>query len=187
MAWCLSTPEQIKFKFYVQSISHGHEYIALCGDNHQWSCTHCSQGNSKLWPNSRASWKLKSSQVAFNHWIGKEQSEPQALKPKVSDTLSIIACLIKRHVNRNYGKICSPTSNSKSTTYRKINSPTWSNQTGGGLVNFTYAYTKGSRQKTDILRSGWPDRKQMWKLWPIFSLKFDSLILKTHFISLWRV
>ena len=49
------------------------------------ACTHCSQGNSKLWPNSRASWKLKSSQVAFNHWIGKLQSEPQALKPKVSD------------------------------------------------------------------------------------------------------
>ena len=27
-----------------------------------------------------------------------------------------------------------------------------------------------------------PDRKQMWKFWSIFSLKFDSLILKTHFI-----
>ena len=32
-----------------------------------------------------------------------------------------------------------------------------------------------------------PDRKQMWKFWSIFSLKFDSLILKTHFISSWRV
>ena len=26
-----------------------------------------------------------------------------------------------------------------------------------------------------------PDRKQMWKLWPIFLLKIDSLILKTHY------
>ena len=31
-----------------------------------------------------------------------------------------------------------------------------------------------------------PDRKQMWKFWPIFFLKFDSLILNTHFISSWR-
>ena len=27
----------------------------------------------------------------------------------------------------------------------------------------------------------------MWKFWSFFSLKFDSLTLKTHFISLWRV
>ena len=32
-----------------------------------------------------------------------------------------------------------------------------------------------------------PERKQMWKFWPFFSLKFDSLLLKTHFISLWGV
>ena len=32
-----------------------------------------------------------------------------------------------------------------------------------------------------------PDRKQMWNFWPNFSLKFDSLILITHFIALWWV
>ena len=32
-----------------------------------------------------------------------------------------------------------------------------------------------------------PDHKQMWKCCPILSLKFASLILKTQFISLWRV
>ena len=32
-----------------------------------------------------------------------------------------------------------------------------------------------------------PDRKKMWKFWSIFSLIFDSLILKTHFTSLWGV
>ena len=32
-----------------------------------------------------------------------------------------------------------------------------------------------------------PYHKQMWKFWSFFSLKFDSLTLKTHFISLWRV
>ena len=32
-----------------------------------------------------------------------------------------------------------------------------------------------------------PDRKQMREFWPIFSLKLDFLILKTHFISLWGV
>ena len=135
-------------------------------------------GQAENWnpPKWLSTIELAKNKVSHKHW-----------SPRFLITLSIIAGLIKRHVNRNYGKICSPTSNSKSTTYRKINSSTWSNQTGGGLVNFTYAYTKGSRQKTDILRSGWPDRKQMWKLWPIFSLKFDSLILKTHFISLWRV
>ena len=31
-----------------------------------------------------------------------------------------------------------------------------------------------------------PDCKQTWKFW-FFSLKLDSLTLKTHFISLWRV
>ena len=31
------------------------------------------------------------------------------------------------------------------------------------------------------------DCKQMWKFWFIFSLKFDSLMIKTHFISLWGV
>ena len=36
-------------------------------------------------------------------------------------------------------------------------------------------------------RKGGNDRKQVWKFWSIFSLKFDSLIFKTYFISLRRV
>ena len=32
-----------------------------------------------------------------------------------------------------------------------------------------------------------PDRKQMWKFQPIFWMEYDSMILKTHFISLWGV
>ena len=27
-----------------------------------------------------------------------------------------------------------------------------------------------------------PDRKRMWKFWPIFSMEYDYMILKTHFI-----
>ena len=41
---------------------------------------------------------------------------------------------------------------------------------------------EGSRKKRPFYG---PDRKQMWKLVPIFSLTLDSLILKRHFISLW--
>ena len=38
-----------------------------------------------------------------------------------------------------------------------------------------------------LLRPLSPDRKQMWKFWIILAFKFDSLILKTNFISLWGV
>ena len=30
-----------------------------------------------------------------------------------------------------------------------------------------------------------PDHKQMWECWPFFPLEYDSLMHKTHFISLW--
>ena len=32
-----------------------------------------------------------------------------------------------------------------------------------------------------------PDHKQMWNFWSTFSLKFESVILQTHFISCWGV
>ena len=54
-------------------------------------------------------------------------------------------------------------------------------------------HTKKKSQKADRKGGGVtvsplsPDREEMWKFWPIFPLKFDSLIPKTHFTSLWGV